>query len=183
MAVGKPFSEEIRAWHGVCALPQVPYKWAAIGGTFDQLHKGHKTLLRRAFELGGQVLIGLTTQEMIKHKPDWESIRSFEQREAELRQWLEKEGYSGRYIIRPLHDAFGPAISMPELQLIVVSEETCPVAKEINEIRREKGLQLLHIAVLIMVMAEDQISISSTRIRAGIIDRDGRLTYKDVPAP
>lgn len=120
---------------------------------------------------------------MIKHKPDWKSIRSYEQREAELRQWLEEEGYSGRYVIRPLHDAYGPAITMPELQLIVVSEETYPVAKEINEIRREKGLQLLHIAVLTMVMAEDQISISSTRIRAGLIDRDGRLIYKEVPAP
>ncbi|MFX1564165.1 MAG: phosphopantetheine adenylyltransferase [Promethearchaeota archaeon] len=164
-------------------MPQVPYKWAAIGGTFDRLHKGHKTLLRRAFELGGHVLIGLTTQDMIRHKPDWESIKSYEQREAELQQWLEEEGYSGRYIIRPLHDSYGPAITMEELQLIVVSEETCPVAKEINVIRREKGLQLLHIAVLTMVMAEDQTSISSTRIRAGIIDRDGRLIYKEVPTP
>ncbi len=183
MTIGKAFSDEIRAWHGVCALPKVSYQWVAIGGTFDQLHKGHKTLLRRAFELGRQVLIGLTTQEMVKHKPDWESIRSYEQREAELQQWLEEEGYSGRYIIRPLSDAYGPAITMPELQLIVVSEDTCPVAKEINEIRRERGLQLLHIAVLTMVMAEDLISISSTRIRAGIIDRDGRLIYKEVPTP
>jgi cytidyltransferase-like protein len=179
MAIGKAFSEEIRALNGVCPMPQVPYQWVAIGGTFDQLHKGHKTLLRRAFELGRQVLIGLTTEGMIKHKHDWESIRSYEQREAELRQWLEKEGYGGRYIIRP----YGPAITMEDLQLIVVSEETCPVAKEINEIRRKRGLQLLHIAVLTMVMAEDQISISSTRIRAGIIDRDGRLIYKEVQPP
>jgi len=156
------------------------YDWAAIGGTFDRLHKGHKTLLRRAFELGEKVLIGLTTTEMVKHKPDWENIASYEEREAELEKWLDSEGYIGRYIIRPLHDVYGPSITMPELQLIVVSEETCPVAKEINEIRKDNGLPLMHIAVLTMVMAEDQISISSTRIRAGLIDRDGRVTYREV---
>jgi pantetheine-phosphate adenylyltransferase len=161
-------------------LSEAPYEWAAIGGTFDRLHLGHKTLLRRAFELGKQVLIGLTTQDMVSHKPDREIIASYEERESELEKWLTAEGYEGRYIIRPLHNKYGPSITMPELQLIVVSEETCPVAKEINEIRREHSLPLLHIAVLTMVMAEDQISISSTRIRAGQIDCDGRIIYHGV---
>lgn len=164
-------------------MSKEPYDWVAIGGTFDQLHKGHKTLLRRAFELGKKVLIGLTTQEMVTHKPDWEIIASYDERKTELEKWLNSEGYENRYIIRPLYDKFGPAISMPELDLIVVSEETCPVAKEINEIRREHGLSLLHIAVLTMVKAEDQISISSTRIRAGLIDRDGRVIYHEVASP
>jgi cytidyltransferase-like protein len=164
-------------------LSKEPYDWAAIGGTFDQLHKGHKTLLRRAFELGKKVLIGLTTQEMVTHKPDWEIIAIYDERKTELEKWLNSEGYENRYSIRPLYDKFGPAISMPELDLIVVSEETCPVAKEINEIRREHGLPLLHIAVLTMVKAEDQISISSTRIRAGLIDRDGRVIYHEVASP
>lgn len=164
-------------------MSKEPYEWAAIGGTFDRLHKGHKTLLRRAFELGKKVLIGLTTQEMVKHKSDWENIAKYDERESELENWLQSEGYNERYIIRPLHDKFGPAISMEELQLIVVSEETCPVAKEINEIRNEHGLSLLHIAVLTMVMAEDHTSISSTRIRAGLIDRDGRVIYHEVSSP
>jgi pantetheine-phosphate adenylyltransferase len=178
--VVKFFQQNIAARHEVCVLSKEPYDWAAIGGTFDQLHKGHKTLLRRAFELGKNVLIGLTTEDMIKHKPDWEIIASYEDRKSELEKWLEAECYSDRYIIRPLYDKYGPAISMSELQLIVVSEDTCPVAKEINEIRRENHLSLLHIAVLTMVMAEDQISISSTRIRAGEIDRDGHLIYREV---
>ena len=177
---GKAFSAKDRACHEDLALAQESYEWVAIGGTFDRLHKGHKTLLRRAFELAKHVLIGLTTQEMVQHKPDWQSITCYEEREKELRKWLESEGYGERFIIKPLYDKFGPAITMPELQLIVVSEETCPVAKAINEIRLERNLQLLHIAVLTMVMAEDQISISSTRIRAGLIDRDGRLIYHEV---
>ncbi len=179
----KLFQQKKRARAEDWILPEEPYKWAAIGGTFDRLHKGHKTLLRRAFELGEKVLIGLTTQEMITHKPDWEKISSYEDRKAELIQWLESEGYSGRFIIEPLYDPHGPAITMPELELIVVSEETYSVAKDINEIRRERNLQLLHIAVLKMVMAEDKATISSTRIRAGQIDRDGKLIYREVTAP
>jgi len=165
------------------ALSSYPYEWAAIGGTFDRLHKGHKALLRRAFELGRNVLIGLTTQQMIRHKPDWRSIASYEEREAELRRWLDSEGYGGRYVIKPLYDPYGPAITDEKLQLIVVSEETYPRAKEINEIRRRRGLPLLHIAVITMVKAEDQISISSTRIRAGIIDREGHLIYREISLP
>lgn len=151
----------------------------AIGGTFDRLHKGHKTLLRRAFELGQGVIIGLTTNALIRHKPDWQLITSYEERAAELRQWLNSEVYGGRFIIEPLCDPYGPAITDEKLQLIVVSEETYSRAKEINEIRRKRGLTILDIAVLTMVLADDETSISSTRIRAGIIDRDGRLEYRD----
>jgi phosphopantetheine adenylyltransferase len=106
-------------------------------------------------------------------------ITSYEERSAELRQWLNAEGYEGRHVIEPLCDPYGPAITDEKLQLIVVSEETYYRAKEINEIRRKHGLQILDIAVLTMVLADDHTSISSTRIRAGIIDRDGRLEYHD----
>jgi pantetheine-phosphate adenylyltransferase len=116
---------------------------------------------------------------MITHKPDWRLIAPYEERAAKLRQWMESEGYTGRFVIEPLCDPHGPAITEEKLQLIVVSEETYPRAVEINEIRREKGLPILDIAVLTMVLAEDRTSISSTRIRAGIIDQDGRLEYHD----
>ncbi|MEM2673784.1 MAG: adenylyltransferase/cytidyltransferase family protein, partial [Candidatus Bathyarchaeia archaeon] len=39
------------------------FRVVAVGGTFDELHKGHKTLLMTAFEHGENVLIGLCTDE------------------------------------------------------------------------------------------------------------------------
>ena len=33
----------------------------ATGGTFDILHKGHFTLLEKAFEVGRQVIIGISS--------------------------------------------------------------------------------------------------------------------------
>ncbi|MEM2081946.1 MAG: adenylyltransferase/cytidyltransferase family protein, partial [Candidatus Bathyarchaeia archaeon] len=35
------------------------FRKVAVGGTFDELHKGHKALLMKAFEIGTRVLIGL----------------------------------------------------------------------------------------------------------------------------
>ena len=48
-----------------------PFKLVGVAGTFDMLHKGHKALLRKAFEVGERVVIGLTTDEFAArmHKP------------------------------------------------------------------------------------------------------------------
>ena len=36
----------------------------AVAGTFDVLHDGHRALLRRAFESGDRVVVGITTDRM-----------------------------------------------------------------------------------------------------------------------
>ncbi|MCK5112568.1 MAG: adenylyltransferase/cytidyltransferase family protein, partial [Thermoplasmatales archaeon] len=44
-----------------------------IGGTFNILHKGHKSLIKKAFEIAGKkgsVFIGVTSGEVIKRKED-----------------------------------------------------------------------------------------------------------------
>jgi pantetheine-phosphate adenylyltransferase len=36
----------------------------AMGGTFDIIHKGHITLLEKAFSISTNVIIGLTSDEL-----------------------------------------------------------------------------------------------------------------------
>jgi inosine/xanthosine triphosphatase len=64
---------------------------------------------------------------------------------------------------------------MPTLDALIASEETRETAREINRIREESGLTPLEIHLVPLVMAEDSCPISSTRIRNGEIDSDGKL--------
>lgn len=42
------------------------YKKVVVGGTFDYLHKGHESLLTKAFEVGEKVWLGITSDDYIR---------------------------------------------------------------------------------------------------------------------
>jgi pantetheine-phosphate adenylyltransferase len=146
-----------------------------VGGTFDPLHDGHKRLISRTFDLagkGGQVVIGLTTDTFASAK--MHPIRPYAVRERELAAYLEESGFIAHWEIETLNDRFGSALDA-DFDAIVVSEETLPVAVEINRLRREKKKKKVDIHQITCVLAEDGRWISSTRIWRGEIDIHGRL--------
>jgi pantetheine-phosphate adenylyltransferase len=154
------------------------YAYVCVGGTFNHLHKGHIAIIETAFALGDKVLIGLANEHLTKAKEHYELIESYEERERKIRDFLSTKGWLSRAEIVPISDVYGPAISIPDLDAIIVSEETEGRALEINEIRERKGLKKLDIIVVKLVKAEDGKPISSTRIRRGEIDAEGRVTSK-----
>ena len=145
-----------------------------VGGTFDLLHKGHRTLLEEAFKVADRVLIGLTTDEFAE-KLHNHHFDPFKRRYENLKRFLEEGGYSDRAEIIPINDPYGPTVENGDIEGIIVSEETEPRADEINRLRAERGLRPLLVFCIKMVLAEDGKPISSTRIRRGEIDRDGRV--------
>ncbi|MFQ5815275.1 MAG: phosphopantetheine adenylyltransferase [Candidatus Hydrothermarchaeaceae archaeon] len=142
------------------------FKKVAVGGTFDRLHKGHKALLRRAFELGEKVVVGITSDEMLQKEADPLPVRM-----EELGDFLSGLDYD----LVVLEDPHGPSITDPEIDAIVVTEDTEPRAMEINSIRSKRNMMLLKIIVIKKVLAQDGKPISSTRVRRGEIDGDGVL--------
>jgi|Deesub1362A_J573_1020465.scaffolds.fasta_scaffold00057_18 pantetheine-phosphate adenylyltransferase len=142
------------------------FKKVVVGGSFDHLHKGHKALLEKAFELGEKVIIGLTSDEMV-NKP----LQPYGHRKKRLEEYLSNFNYE----LIKLNDPYGIAVEDPEVDAIVVSEETLERAKEINQMRNEKGLKRLEVIVVPIVLAEDGKPISSTRIRKGEINADGEI--------
>jgi pantetheine-phosphate adenylyltransferase len=151
------------------------FKTVAVGGTFDEFHKGHRALLKKAFEVGNRVLIGLCTDEFAKKLWKPHKVASYEERLEELKKILRKQGVLHRAEIMPLNDPYGVTLSKGCVEAIVVSRETEPRAHEINEKRKAMGLSPLHVVVIKMVPAENHVSISTTRIRWGEIDREGHL--------
>ena len=79
--------------------------------------------------------------------------------------------------VEPLNDRFGSALNA-DFDAIVVSEETLPVAVEINRLRRERKLRKVDIHQITCVLAEDGRWISSTRIWRGEIDIHGHLIHQ-----
>ncbi|MEM3642223.1 MAG: phosphopantetheine adenylyltransferase [Candidatus Bathyarchaeia archaeon] len=154
------------------------FKTVAVGGTFDELHKGHRTLLIKAFEIGEQVLIGLCSDEFVRKLGKPHITAPYEQRLDELKAFLREYGFSERAKILPLNDIYGVTLSKGCLEALVVSKETKPTALKINEERKKRNLPPLYIDVIDMVPSENHIPISTTRIRRGEIDREGRLLKK-----
>ncbi|MFA7562595.1 MAG: phosphopantetheine adenylyltransferase [Methanoculleus sp.] len=146
-----------------------------VGGTFDPLHAGHRKLLSRSFELAGpdgEVTIGLTTDEFAGAKVH--PVRTYEKRLENITSFIRERGYTATWKVEPLADRYGSALGT-DFDILVVSEETFPVAVEINELRRERGRRKVDLHEISCVLAEDGRRISSTRICRGEIDRHGRL--------
>jgi pantetheine-phosphate adenylyltransferase len=153
------------------------YRVVATGGTFDHLHKGHEALLKKSFEVGEKVVIGITSDEFALRqgkKPDM----TYEERVLQLRKYIEQNFPGREYLIAKLDDYFGPGIASPEVEAIVVSPETAERVPIANKMREQKGFGPLKVVIVDYVLAEDGLPISSTRIRRGEIDSEGRLIKK-----
>ncbi|MDX1596149.1 MAG: pantetheine-phosphate adenylyltransferase [Nitrosopumilaceae archaeon] len=145
----------------------------AMGGTFDVLHKGHVTLLSKAFEVSDKTIIGLTSDRLAlkKGKKLW---NNYSTRMKNLIALIEKKFPNSNFHISKLDDDFGPAVLKDEVEALVVSEETAYQIDILNQQRKEKNLPPVHGVIVPMVMAEDGTRISSTRIRNSEIDSEGK---------
>ncbi len=153
------------------------YRVVATGGTFDHVHAGHLALLDKSFEVGEAVVIGVTSDAFAARmgkNPDQPYVTRVEA----LKDLIESR-YPGRqYTIAQLDDFFGPGIASPEVEAIVASRETAARVPLANGLRETNGFPPLDVVTVDYVLAEDSKPISSTRIRKGEIDAQGKLKGK-----
>jgi len=151
------------------------FRKVAVGGTFDELHKGHKVLLEKAFEIGDRIVIGLSSDEFVSKMSKPHKTAPYDERLKELDTFVAERGFAGKVEVVPLNDPYGLTISGKGLEALVVSKETEKMAEKINDVRHKAGLEPLKIVAVNMVPAENAAPISTTRIRSGEIDRNGHL--------
>lgn len=145
-----------------------------VSGTFDMLHEGHRTLLKKAFGISEYVIIGLCSDEFVKRMQKTHATAPYSERLKVLSFFLNENGLIERAKIVSIRDIYGGVATVDSpVEALVVSEETEPAAVEINEKRKEVGLSPVEVVVIDLVLADNNTPISTTKIRHGEIDQEG----------
>ena len=150
----------------------------AMGGTFDIIHRGHLTLLSNAFEISDNVIIGLTSDEFAEKKGKIPNNK-YTQRLENLITTISKEFPNTSFEISKLDNDFGPAVLEPDVEALVVSDETRNQGDVLNKLREVKKLPPVQIINVPMFLAKDGTRRSTTRIKNSEIDSEGNLLSID----
>jgi cytidyltransferase-like protein len=148
------------------------FNLVAVAGTFDHLHLGHQKLLETAKASGQKVVVGLCEKQMLTNKAFAQSLESYSVRYQAVARFKPDR-------ILPLTDIYGPAANNPNFEAIVCSSLTKPNVEKINRRRYLNNLNYLSIIEVPLVNAADGRPISSTRIRQGLVNRQG-FVYLDL---
>ncbi len=149
---------------------------AAVAGTFNVLHDGHKALLERAFSLSDHVRIGITTDRMASAART--RINPYYLREKAVEEYLRSMNREAE--IFPIDDMYGPKDRMADVDVLVVSEETFDNGRKVVEWRSGISDKVLELSVVSLVKRKDGNKISSTDIMDGICSRDGSMNAVDI---
>lgn len=150
------------------------FKLVALGGTFDIIHKGHRTLLQKGFSISSKVIIGLTSDELAAKKGK-KLLHNYSQRLELLQSVIKKNFPNSHYEISKLENEFGPAVLEGAVEALVASEETTGQGNVLNKLRHQRQLAPVKVVSVPMVLAKDGKRISTTRIKNSEIDSEGNL--------
>jgi cytidyltransferase-like protein len=136
------------------------FRKIVIGGTFNNIHDGHRVVLETGFENAESAVIGLTSDEFA-NRFRAEEVQPYAARRKALEEFV--KGFGKPYTIVEINDSYGVATIDPEVDSIVVSEETMLRAEEINTIRFKKKLPRLTIIVVPLVLDREGKPVSNSR--------------------
>ena len=155
------------------AHKETAMKKACLGGTFDHLHAGHKTLLDQAIQLCLKrklmLFIGLSTDQLLSKKQHANYIESFDTRQNNLNHYIKSKAEHLAFTIAANHTAEGPLLTDPDIQVLICSNEPAVLmrCRQIQAARAKKGLPdlELHTVACLPSRSSDQ-KLSSSQIRA-----------------
>jgi pantetheine-phosphate adenylyltransferase len=149
----------------------------ATGGTFDILHKGHYMLLLKAFEVGRQIIIGVSSDSYATRNRK-KIVNNYNIRREKLKKFIDKNFKKSNYTVYQLDNFYGPTVLTRDVQAVITTESSLENCVKINSLRESKGMTPLEIILVPLVEDKDGKVISSTRIREGEIDENGnKLTF------
>ena len=154
------------------------YQHAILGGTFDHFHAGHKQLIAVALQAVKRLTLGIVESELPSNKSHPNLIEAYPLRLSCLTTYLAESGLLARVNIIPIHDIYGTSLTDRSIEAIFVTDSTSSNAELINVERTKLALPPLKIILTPYALGDDGEIISSGRIRAGLIDRNGNSYLK-----
>jgi len=148
-----------------------------VGGTFDQIHKGHKALLDKAIQLAycfDEKLVVTVTEDLVsvfKSHP----INTYIDRKVGVECYILNQMLPVDYSIYKLHNHPSQKIidemkSADSVTIIVSEESYAGALTTVKEI----GIEMT-IVIIPMVRTSDGKKISSTRVRNNEINLNGEI--------
>lgn len=149
---------------------------AAVAGTFNIIHSGHRKLIEAAFSAADEVLVGITSDRMALSGR--EDAVPLEIRKAEMESYLATFGKPWKIMI--IDDVCGPREMMDPADYLVVSEETIGGAEIVNRDRIARGVKPLDVIVIPVEYSFKGSKISASAILKGEYARDGSEGSVDI---
>lgn len=150
-----------------------PVDTVCFGGSFDRLHYGHKLLITTAvLNCKKNLIIGVNRQT--KKKAYHQIIEPFHVRASACLSFVFQLNQDLIVRIEVIDDVAGPTGYLPNIDLLVLSQETIKGGDMVNEIRQKRGLEpLVYAAIpLITLMSGSRLSSSYLRELASTPSED-----------
>ena len=117
------------------------YDDVVLGGTFDNIHNGHRLLLTQSTLLARRrILVGMSSGPLLTSKVLPELIKPIDVRVSEVEAYLSDVKPWIKHEVVPITDVYGPTAWDEDLECLVVSPETVRGGEKINQERQRKVL-------------------------------------------
>lgn len=157
---------------------------AAVGGTFDHLHIGHKLLLSMATLCAShELVVGVTAPSMLTKKKHAEYVEPLDVRQAAVREFVRDFCTTLAPIaldVVTLHDACGPAGTRADIDVLVLTDETAQGGTLVAQERAARGLPPAAPYVVRLVDAHGHAGASAAT-KLGSTALRARLAAQGVP--
>ncbi|OHT03660.1 Cytidylyltransferase family protein [Tritrichomonas foetus] len=148
-----------------------PVEIVCFGGSFDRMHYGHKLLITTGVLLCKKYLI-IGVSRNIGKKAHHEMIQPFHDRVSTCMNLVYKLNQDLIVRTEVIDDVAGPTGYLPDIDLLVLSQETIKGGDAVNQIREGKGLKPLHYVAVPLVKMVTGERLSSSYLRELELSQD-----------